>query len=204
MANYRYVIYCHTNKTNGKKYVGCTHLNPVERWGLNGCRYNKDTVFGKAISEYGWDGFTHEILEYGIIGIDTADELEKKYIHELDSMIPNGYNTEYGGKHGKDKINVRPKTGWHHSEETKQKIKASLKGNPKLHPMSARIKRSTPVDMIDIDGNIVKSFYGAADASRQTGISITSIVAVCHGRKRRAGGYFWKYKEVQAENIKSR
>lgn len=56
-----YSVYKHTNKINGKVYIGITVNDPVVRWGKNGNGYNKQ-FFGKAIKKYGWGNFTHEIL----------------------------------------------------------------------------------------------------------------------------------------------
>ena len=55
-----YSVYIHTNKTNGKKYVGITKQKPERRW-QKGFGY-VGSVFGVAINKYGWDGFTHDIV----------------------------------------------------------------------------------------------------------------------------------------------
>ena len=205
MANTRYCIYCHTNKENGMKYVGCTGINPVNRWGLNGCGYDKNTAFGKAISEFGWDSFSHEILEYGILGVDEAYKKECEYIRKLNAVYPNGYNTEDGGIHGS--VNPtsiysvrrerRPKTGWHHSEETKEKMSSSQKRFRETHTIrNPRIAK--PVDMFSKDGDYLRSFSGASEASRETGIAISTICKACKdttGRNKTAGGYVWKYRK---------
>ena len=49
------------------------------------------------------------------------------------------------------------------------------------------------------NGKVIAEFYGAADASKQTGINRANIVACCNGRKwhHTAGGYMWKHKEVK-------
>ena len=201
MANHRYCIYCHTNKANGKKYIGNTRLNPLHRWGKDGNGYDKNNAFGRDIEKYGWNAFSHEILEYGIVDKKQADELERKYIKELNTIHPNGYNTEDGGIHGsvnpKTKKPKRPKTGWHHSEETKKRIKEAIRAS-ETHPLHQKINRSKPVEMFDKDGTFLQKFYGAAEASRQTGVDVSQISKVCKdttGRYKTAGGYIWKYSE---------
>lgn len=200
MANYRYCIYCHTNKINGMKYVGCTHLNPLHRWQKDGNGYEKHTVFADDIEKYGWENFTHEILEYGIIGKNIAFEKEREYINRLNAIWPNGYNKEDGGIHGSTNPNKphkekRPKTGWHHTEETREKMRDAIK-NSETHSMEQRVHHSKPVDMFSKDGEHLNRFYGAAEASRQTGVDMGQICKVCKdqtGRYKTAGGYIWKY-----------
>jgi len=41
-------VYIHTNKTNGKVYIGITGRNPLERWN-NGKGYKLNPYFGKLL-----------------------------------------------------------------------------------------------------------------------------------------------------------
>jgi hypothetical protein len=55
-----------------------------------------------------------------------------------------------------------------------------------------------PVIQIDKEGNIVGEFDGVRIAHAKTGIDHRSIAAVAagtHPTRKRAGGYFWKYKD---------
>lgn len=106
-----YYIYKHTNKTNGKCYIGQT-WNIKNRWHPS-C-YKKSEKFYNAILKYGWDNFTHEIL----IKCDenNVDYWESYYI-KLYNSVNNGYNLESGGN--KYKI---------FNEETKLKISKANKG----------------------------------------------------------------------------
>lgn len=205
MSNRRWIVYCHTNRANGMKYIGRTCLNPVHRWGIDGNGYDRRNAFGKDIEKYGWNNFSHEILEYNIHSASEADEIERRYISEMNTIFPNGYNTEDGGIHGSsnphEKRDKRPRTGWHHSDETKAKISEGNK-RADTHPMEQRINKSKPVDMFAKDGTYIRSFYGANEASRETGIAVSTICKVCKdttGRFKSAGGYIWKYKGVNNE-----
>lgn len=87
-------IYKHTSPSN-KSYIGMTYRNPQARW-QNGAGYSIDTKFGKAIRKYGWDNFTHEIIETDIQTLDKAKEREMYWISYFDSY-KNGYNSTIGG-----------------------------------------------------------------------------------------------------------
>ena len=91
-----YFVYCHTNKINGKKYIGITcKKKPEYRWGKNGKNYS-DQIFGKAIEKYGWDIFEHEIL-YSNLPQEDAKQKEKELIKKYNTQVPNGYNITIGG-----------------------------------------------------------------------------------------------------------
>lgn len=83
-------VYAHTNKINGKKYIGITSLNPPERRWVNGKGYKDNNHFWSSICLYGWDNFKHEILEI-VDNENEALEREKYYIEYYKS-----YKSEYG------------------------------------------------------------------------------------------------------------
>lgn len=89
-----WLLYVHTNKINGKKYVGITSMTTDRRWG-NGSGY-KGQSFYHAIQKYGWDNFDHEVVVTGLTE-EEADYWERLYIKELNSKVPNGYNRTDGG-----------------------------------------------------------------------------------------------------------
>ena len=93
-------IYKHTNKKNGKVYIGQTCQKLNNRW-QNGKGYSNCRLFNNAIQKYGWDGFDHEILESDIKTIEEANEKEAYYIKKYNSYInyknSNGYNMTPGG-----------------------------------------------------------------------------------------------------------
>ena len=93
----QWYVYMHTNKINNKKYIGITGQERYwDRWRSNGSGY-KTQVFGRAIKKYGWDNFSHEILE------TTDDEKtalmrEQYYIEHYKTDNPvYGYNISSGG-----------------------------------------------------------------------------------------------------------
>lgn len=151
--NKKWCVYVHTNKINGKKYVGITSRKPEDRWDY-GCGYRGQVYFYRAIQKYGWDNFRHEVLltnetkEY-------ACAAEKCLIKAYASNNPKyGYNLSSGGEGGaagipwseerrkalSDKFKGRKlsdewrakiseaKTGTHLSEQTKQKLSEQKQG----------------------------------------------------------------------------
>lgn len=103
MMGEEYTVYMHRNKINGMCYVGQTKLRPVERWwNGSGYRAERGNLLGKAIQEFGWDAFEHIILETGLTK-EVADEAERKYTKEYNSITPYGYNTDSGGRKGNKK-----------------------------------------------------------------------------------------------------
>ena len=58
-----------------------------------------------------------------------------------------------------------------------------------------RISQRKPVEQLTMDGKHVAYYDGIIDASIATGAPRELIGKVCHGRKKSAGGYRWKFKE---------
>lgn len=79
----KYCVYCHTNKINGKKYIGITSQKPEHRW-RNGEGYKNNEYFYHSIQKYGWHNFSHEILYTDLSKIE-AENLEIKLIAEYDT-----------------------------------------------------------------------------------------------------------------------
>ena len=91
-----YLIYKHTNKLNGKSYIGLTKRTTKARWGKNGTYYKQCTKFWNAIQKYGWEAFDHCIIAENIATLIEANELEQYYI-SFYNTICDGYNISKGG-----------------------------------------------------------------------------------------------------------
>ena len=114
----KWCVYCHTNKVNGKKYIGITSQEPTRRW-QNGNHYNTQPYFWRAIQKYGWDGFQHEIL-YTDLSKESAEQLEVDLIKKYQTQDPNkGYNSADGGA---------ARSGWSHTEDAKRRMSESRMG----------------------------------------------------------------------------
>lgn len=111
--NTKWYVYCHTNKINGKKYIGISK-NPYKRWASNGINYRQCKHFYNAIQKYGWDNFKHDIIKE-VNSKEEAFDLEKTLIREYNTTDKQcGYNISFGG--------TAPMEGKHHSKETREML----------------------------------------------------------------------------------
>lgn len=194
----------HTNRENGKKYIGITSQQPEKRW-QNGKHYNTQPMFWRAIQKYGWDGFNHDILRAGMAE-DEANELEVRLIEEHRTQNPKyGYNAAIGG---------RAKSGWHHTEEAKKKISIAEKGvtfteehKEKIRLSNMRQWRNAEI-LAKVSGannsnarpvactDTGKKYTTLTEAAADTGAKTANISKVCTGLRKTAGGYHWEYAEA--------
>lgn len=108
-------IYLITNRVNRKQYVGQTKSSLKRRFNQHCDKRNK-TAISYAILKYGRENFSIEVIRENVNSMDELNELEIRYIKDLNTISPNGYNVEYGGK-------CSPP-----SEETKRKISKANRG----------------------------------------------------------------------------
>lgn len=90
------VIYLLTNRVNGKRYVGQTTLNMMERWRLHQSSTSGCRALVSAITKHGASAF--EVTE--LAKANSAEELnalEQHFVNALQSMAPAGYNLKEGG-----------------------------------------------------------------------------------------------------------
>lgn len=101
------VIYCYTNKINGKRYVGQTvrklksrHIQHISAVNHRTSRYDNFSPIHRAIRKYGIENFKLEILH--VADKYSIDMLERHYIYTLNTFVKNknGYNISSGGSNG--------------------------------------------------------------------------------------------------------
>lgn len=158
IENGNYTVYIHTNKENGKRYVGITRQSVQERW-RDGKGYRKCIYFYRAIEKYGWNGFDHEIFASNLTE-EEAQHMEKLLIKKLQTQDPEfGYNISDGGsttrisEEGRKRLSeqkkgeLNPNFGRIVSEEEKKHLSELFSGerNPnygRKHTEEARRKMS--------------------------------------------------------------
>lgn len=53
--------------------------------------------------------------------------------------------------------------------------------------------RSQAVRQLDLDGNVIKEYDTITQASKETGVDISKISAVCKGKRKTTSGYRWEF-----------
>lgn len=217
-----YIVYKHTNKINGKVYIGITHYkDPNIRWN-KGKNYKCSTKFYNAILKYGWNMFDHEILFAGL-SREEACSIERALIAKY-KREGISYNIAEGGE-GSSSV----------SKETREKLSKVLKGkkkknpeaykkaaekrkaegrytkypywlwdrdfsgknNPmygKKHTQEALEKKYKPVLQFSKQGEYMAEYKSIKEAAITVNISETHLVSALRGRSKTAAGYIWKYK----------
>lgn len=212
-----YCIYKHTNKINGKVYIGQTCQKPEYRWGKDGNGYKMSSRFYSAITCYGWDNFEHEILVENLTK-EEADILEQELIEKYKSNnLEFGYNLDSGGKNKevseetKQKQSISAQNRPIVSEETKQKLSTVSKGIKRSEETKQKMSEAAKkrekerqgqkykkVQCINT-GEIFDSLRAAADWCGLKGTSGISLV--CQNKKQKTAGVHpltkeklkWKY-----------
>jgi len=143
-----YKVYMHTNKQDGKKYIGITLTEPKRRWGRNGIKYKGSVSFYGAILKYGWEGFEHEIL-FSNLTIEQAQQKEIELIKKYNTQHGGGYNILAGGNLGTvGKITTeetRKKQSISHfkmTDETRQKMGIAQTGRKHTPETIAKMKKN--------------------------------------------------------------
>lgn len=198
-----YTVYVHT-APNGKRYVGITSRKPEYRW-RHGEGYYQNKHFSSAITKYGWDNFTHDIIVSGV-SKETACEMEKTLIAEYMSNDPRfGYNNSCGGenpcqghKATAEEIERRRKalTGRKMTEQGRMNISEAKKGKPNGKEGKFGKDGTNAVLVYQKDPNtgaVVGLFYGYNEMSRETGFAKTPVKEAAHGVRKQAYGYIWSF-----------
>lgn len=178
------VIYCYTNKINGKRYVGQTVQKLKNRHGQH---LRNDQLIDKKIKQYGIENFKLEILHFA--DIYSIDMLEKHYIICLNTIVKNGkgYNVSSGGHNGSMWVGKTEEE----INEIKKKIGLSSKGKmvKEKNPMSKKVvavSLNNPNDIL---------FYNCIVETEEDGFTKRCVYKCCIGDYKHHKGYKWYYED---------
>lgn len=208
-----YDVYKITNKVNNKIYIGITSKGISARWKehLYGAEHNCPFKLHRAIRKYGKDNFSIELIDF-CNSWDELTEKEKLYIDEYQSNKDEfGYNMTDGGdgtfgrylsEETKDKIRQKA-IGREVTEATRIKLSEAGKiitEARKAYLESGKIgsSRRKPIIQYTKEGNFIQEFSGVNEASRITGIHVTTLINSLKQKNitgSKVNPYIWVYKE---------
>jgi group I intron endonuclease len=194
------IIYMIKNKENGKIYIGQTKRS-LEKRMIEHCS-QKQTYIDKVIKKYGRNAFEASVVEE--VNDSLLDEREENWITFYNTIFPNGYNREYGGKNRyklceetKRKMSEAQK-GKTLSKETKRKMSESRKGENHWDCSGEKNPRAKAVVCVETN-----KYYGTAkEAAEEVGAYSSNIAKAIKGKQKTAGGYHWRY--ATEEEIKAK
>lgn len=208
-AEKRFTVYLRKNLINGMQYVGQTEDFEGREydWACLKVIYANELISADR-EKYGLENFETEILAI-VDNREDAWKLEQKYIKELNTKTPNGYNICDGGggstgfepwnkgikgcfseetiqRMSEAKLGYIP---WNkgvdkcYSEETLQKMSKAKKGKPNTALMKE-------IHQFNSDGELVKIWKKESDC-RKAGFHHASDVA--NGKRKQDKGFIFKY-----------
>lgn len=201
-------IYKITNQINQKSYIGKTSkINPQKRWiehkaDSNNPNRNHRALY-KAMNKYGINNFIFEIIEE----TDLPEEREMYYIQYYDTYH-NGYNETLGGDGGKylnlpeqdickfylKNRNLKETAQFfNHDQLTIKQV--LYKYNIEIISSYEVLKEKTSKPVAKLDKNteeIIEIYPSVIEAERQNSCH-SHIKDVCHGKRKTAGGFKWKF-----------
>ena len=186
MVGYIYLI---IDLTNWKKYVGQHHYH-LEK--LDSNYHGSGTIISKIYKKR-----PHTLKEVYLKTCYTQEELdewEQYYINFYNTLSPNGYNLQEGGRGGLP------------SDETRRKMSDSHKGlctgekHPmfgKHHSLESRKKVSKTVLQYTLNGELIREWVSAHEAAKVLNIDRGNITKCCRGntRLKTYKGFRWEYKK---------
>lgn len=220
-------IYKITNKINNKCYIGQSiniqrRWNQEKNKAFNEKDLAYNQLLSKAFRKHGLDNFTFEVLEE--LPPEQLNEREEYWINHFNSLTPNGYNAHKGGRYVYQPNSLaRSLLSIEQVGEIKQLLcfttipmscianeyKVGLstindiakgrtwKDATATYPLRSSLNYQKEIGQYTREGQLVAIYPSATVASKETGISSSSISTICRTRgetdRKTAGRYMWRY-----------
>ncbi|RTY96041.1 NUMOD1 domain-containing DNA-binding protein [Flavobacterium sp. GT3R68] len=211
------IIYKAINTITQEVYIGATAKTLEDRIEDHIQKANKSngSYFQEAIATYGADAFVWEAIDTAETANDLAEK-ERNFIIEFNSQ-ENGYNSNRGGGFKKTIYQYDFNTGeFLNSYEDLQSAATAVDTDKRSISNSclqiyksckqfywsytkAPVFKNEPdcrkkfVSQYSLDGTFIADYSSAAEASRKTDVSKTSITRCCRGETEQSKGFVWKY-----------
>lgn len=198
------LIYLIIDGTNDKEYVGQTTRTVEDRFQEH--KWCQTSNIGRAIRKRGAENFATAILKE----CDNQEELnywEKHFIASRNTRWPEGYNNSEGGEGGwertSESIAKMSRSGMRHRNESKASIAQTLtgkSGQPHTEEEKAILSAKCPNKrkVICVETGVV--YDSVSEAARFNHLSLQSIHRVCQNKRKRTGGFHWKFVNDETKN----
>lgn len=168
------MVYCATNITNNKKYIGQTirDLSIRKREHIGQMNNGSDLAIHQAIRKYGEDNFEWSIIDQAC----SQEDLDNKEVYWIDyynSYYDGGYNMAKGGQ-----FNL---------SDCPDEMSEMRGGREFL--------------VYDLDGNFIKETISQTEFADEIGVCIGTVNNVLLGIKNSTCGYVLFFKEGFSEDI---
>lgn len=166
----RYCVYMHTNKENGKRYVGMTSLRPNKRF-QGGSGYTHQEEFWRDIQTYGWeDGFTHDILFEDL-------SKEEAQIREIETIAK--YNSD------------NPEFGYNRYTSSRAAKLSNIREVQEMNGVNNKVYTGVrrPIYCVELN----KIFDSAVAAGKELNLNNSHISEACKKLNKRVGGYHFRF-----------
>ena len=179
---------------NGKQYVGQTSRTLEQRWREHCSANSQCTYLHNAIVKYGKENFKVEQIDIAL-DQEELDYKESQYIKSHNTLVPNGYNLDTGGKGGRNLSTVTCyKISENHADVSGELNPMFGKKRPEVG-LKNKLTKGKAVNQFTIDGIFIAQYPTIREAERITGINNAWISGCCKGKYgyKTAGGYVWEY-----------
>lgn len=167
------IVYCTTNKINGKKYIGSTNKSGEKLKKYLGSGIN----IKQSIKKYGKESFIKQILWEG----------PSEFKYEME---------EYWCKY----FNVSNNPIFYNRTNKGFGMVVGFKYTNKQKQLISQNKKKTYYQY-SLDGDFIKEWKGTEDIINKLGINAGDISSCCTGKQKTAGGFIWLNTYVKQINI---